>query len=220
MESTARKPGQAPSDAIVLFDGSDMDEWLSDKTGGPSPWVIKDGALESVKKAGYVRTKRSFGDCQLHIEFATPKDVQGDSQGRGNSGVFLMGKYEIQVLDSFKNPTYSDGSAASVYGQAPPLVNACRGPGKWQTYDIIFRAPVFKGNKVVKPATVTVIQNGVLVQDHWTIEGGTHHKKRSKYVPHEAKLPLKLQDHGNPVRYRNIWVRELPPPENIKPDTK
>ena len=212
--------GMPPRDAIVLFNGEDQDEWLADKFGGHSKWVIKDGALESVKKAGYIRTRRSFGDCQLHVEFATPKDVQGDSQGRGNSGVFLMGKYEIQVLDSYQNLTYADGSAGSVYGQSPPLVNASRLPGEWQTYDIIFRAPVFEDKKLVKPGTITVLHNGVLIQDHWTIEGGTYHKRRSSYAPHAPKLPLKLQDHGNPVRYRNIWVRELPPLENIKPEPK
>ncbi len=206
------KPGDAPSDAIVLYDGKGTDAWLTDKDGGPCKWVIdpKDGAMISTKGSGYVRTKQEFGSIQLHVEFAEPTPPSGDSQGRGNSGVFLMGEYEIQVLDTYNNRTYADGACGAVYGQHPPLVNVCRKPGEWQTYDIVFHAPVFeKDGKVARPAFVTVIQNGVLVQDHFEIWGRTEFKEAIKYHPHAAKMPLKLQDHGNPVRYRNIWVREL-----------
>jgi hypothetical protein len=173
-------------------------------------WKIQDGYMEAVRKAGTIRTKDQFGSCQLHIEWATPNPPKGDSQGRGNSGVFLMGCYEIQVLDSYKNPTYSDGQAAAVYGQTPPQVNVCRPPGEWQAYDIIFTAPVFKGKELVSPAYVTVLQNGVVVQNHVKILGRTMHKHLAKYTPHAPKGPLCLQDHGNPIRYRNIWVRPLP----------
>ena len=200
---------QPPSDAIVLFDGSDFSEWESQK-GGPVKWKLENGYMEVVKKTGGILTKRSFGDCQLHIEWATPANPTGKDQHRGNSGVFLMNTYEVQVLDSYDNPTYADGLAGSLYGQKPPMVNACRGPGQWQSYDIIFRRPIFKGKKAFRPATVTVLQNGVLVQDHWEIKGPTWHKRRSHYVAHGDKMPLSLQDHGDPVRYRNIWIRELP----------
>ncbi len=198
-----------PSDAIVLFDGTDLSQWVSVKSGGPARWKVENGYTEVVKKTGDIRTKQSFGDCQLHIEWATPKKVKGSGQSRGNSGVFLMEKYEVQILDSYENKTYADGQAAAIYGQSPPLVNACRGPGQWQSYDIIFHRPIFKGKKVVKPATITVLQNGVLVQDNWVIEGTTFHKKRAEYEPHADKLPIKLQEHGNPMRFRNIWIRPL-----------
>ena len=206
---TPEQPGQSPSDAIVLFDGKDLSQWVT-TDGGPAKWKVENGYMEAVKKTGSIRTKRSFGDCQLHIEWATPTEVKGKGQGRGNSGVYLMSKYEVQVLDSYNNTTYSDGQAAAVYGQNPPMVNVCRGPGQWQSYDIIFRRPIFKGKKLVRPATITVLHNGVLVQDHWVIEGTTAHKKRAEYTPHEDRLPLALQNHGNPIRYRNIWVRQLP----------
>lgn len=202
-------PGQPPSDAIVLFNGRDLSQWESTK-GGPAKWKVENGYMEIVRKTGSIRTKRGFGDCQLHIEWAAPAVVKGKAQKRGNSGVYLMGKYEIQVLDSYGNTTYPDGQAASVYGQNPPMVNACRGPGQWQSYDIIFRRPIFDGKKLVRPATVTVLHNGVLAQDNWIIEGKTAHKARAQYSPHEDKLPIALQDHGDPVRYRNIWIRELP----------
>jgi hypothetical protein len=204
------KPGQPPSDAIILFGGKDLSQWVCEKDGGPAKWKVENGYMEAVKKGGSIRTQRGFGDCQLHMEWATPSVVKGKSQGRGNSGVYLMGKYEVQVLDSYDNITYADGQAGAVYGQSPPMVNACRGPGQWQSYDIIFRRPIFENDKLVKPATVTVLQNGVLVQDHWVIEGATAHKKKAKYKPHKDKLPFSLQDHGNPIRYRNIWIRELP----------
>lgn len=204
------RTGQAPSDAIILFDGSDLSPWVSTKDNEPAQWKVENGYMEVVKKSGSIRTKQSFGDCQLHIEWATPTQTTGSGQKRGNSGVYLMGRYEVQILDSYNNTTYPDGQAAAIYGQNPPMVNACRPPGQWQSFDIIFRRPDFKS---LTPATITVLHNGVLVQDHWVIEGTTAHKKRAEYSAHEYKLPLILQNHGDPVRYRNIWIRELPEPE-------
>ncbi|MGI6271923.1 MAG: 3-keto-disaccharide hydrolase [Anaerohalosphaeraceae bacterium] len=205
------KCGQPPSDAIVIFDGTSTEN-LCDEVGNPTKWIINDeGALECTRKAGTVRTKQEFGSIQLHIEWATPKEVSGSGQGRGNSGVFLQGTYELQVLDSYNNPTYADGQAGAIYGQKKPLVNVCRAPGEWQTYDVIYHRPIFKGrtNEVVRPATITVFHNGVLVQDNWPIKGITYHKQTAEYKYHPDKMPLKLQDHGNPIRYRNIWVREI-----------
>ncbi len=210
--STQDQPGQAPSDAIVLFNGENLDEW-TDTKGNPSKWVIGDGYMESVKGAGYIQTKRVFGSCQLHVEFATPKDVQGSSQGRGNSGVFLMNTYEVQVLDSFDNVTYADGQCGALYGRAVPLANACRKPGEWQAYDIIFHRPTFKKDGTIdRKPTFTIFQNGVLIHDHVELQGGTNWQgphKISDFHAHEDALPIALQDHGNPVQYRNIWVREL-----------
>lgn len=204
-----------PSDAIVLFDGSGKsftENWEA-TDGNPSQWKIVDGAMESVKKAGYVRTKKKFGSCQLHVEWAAPSNVKGDGQGRGNSGVFLMGTYEVQVLDSYDNQTYADGQASAIYGRSKPLVNASRKPGEWQTYDIIFHRPQFdKEGKVTKRATFTVLHNGVLVQDHTVVSGGTGWNgphSAGEYKAHADKLPFSLQDHGNPVRFRNVWIREL-----------
>jgi hypothetical protein len=209
------KPGAPPSDAIVLFDGtaeSFAANW-TDTKGGPSKWKVVDGAMESVRRAGYVQSKQEFGSCQLHIEFATPSEVKGTGQGRGNSGVFLMGTYEIQVLDSYENQTYADGQAGALYGRSKPLVNASRKPGEWQSYDIIFHQPKFDDDgKVIKRATFTVLHNGVLIQDHTVLSGGTGWAgphAASEYKAHADKLPLKMQDHGNPVRFRNIWVRPL-----------
>jgi hypothetical protein len=204
----------APSDAVALFDGTQasMANW-TDTKGQPSKWIVGDGYMESVKGAGYIQTKQEFASCQLHVEFATPEKVQGTSQGRGNSGVFLQGQYEIQVLDSYENKTYPDGQCGALYGRAVPLVNACRKPGEWQTYDIIYHRPLFdKDGKVTRKATFTVLQNGVLIQDHVTLEGGTgwiNAHAVTGYRAHGDKGPIQLQDHGNPVRYRNIWVREL-----------
>lgn len=204
-----RTAAAAPADAVVLFNGDNLDKWqMSD--GSHAAWKCTNGYMEVEKGTGTLQTKDAFGDCQLHIEWAAPADVKGDGQGRGNSGVFLMGLYEVQVLDSYDNKTYADGQAAAVYGQYPPLVNACRPPGQWQSYDIIFHGPRFdKDETLLHPATMTVIHNGVLVQDHVTLTGPTAHKARPPYKLHPEKLPLMLQDHGNPVRYRNIWIREL-----------
>jgi hypothetical protein len=205
-------PATAPSDAIVLFDGRDIANWTDEK-GQPSRWIIRDGYMESVKGAGYARTKQQFGSCQLHLEFATPAEVSGTGQGRGNSGVFLQGMYEVQVLDSYENKTYPDGQCGALYGRAVPLVNACCRPGQWQTYDIIYHRPVFdQAGKVVRKAVFAVLQNGVLIQDHVELQGGTGWNGPhavTDYVPHGDKGPLMLQDHSNPVRFRNIWIREL-----------
>ncbi len=199
--------GPPPSDAIVLFDGKDLSLWRggADK---PARWEVKDG-VATVNGTGSIETRQGFGDCQLHVEWATPAEVKGQGQGRGNSGVYLQGLYEVQVLDSFNNKTYYHGQAGSIYKQYAPLVNVCRKPGEWQSYDIIFHAPKFEGSTLLKPATITVLQNGVLVQDNVEIKGPTAAKGPPKYDPYTGKRPIALQDHGNPVRYRNIWVREL-----------
>lgn len=207
----ANQIGGAPSDAVVLFDGTDMSQWKS-KKGEAAKWRIVDGAMESVPKSGFVFSQEEFGDCQVHLEFASPKNVKGSGQGRGNSGVFLMGQFEVQVLDSFENPTYADGGAGSVYGQYPPQVNASRGPGEWQTYDIVFRRPRFgEDGKVTKKARITVLHNGVLIQDAVLAYGPTSWIQHKSYsdIKDKTQGPLSLQDHGNPVRYRNIWVRRL-----------
>ncbi len=207
----SQEPAKAPSDAIVLFDGRDLSSWTDDK-GGPSKWVLRDGYMESVKGAGYAKTRQEFGSCQLHVEFATPSVVSGSGQGRGNSGVFLQGMYEIQVLDSFENKTYPDGQCGALYGRAVPLVNACCKPGQWQSYDIVYHRPLFESGRVSRKAVFTVFQNGVLIQDHVAIDGGTgwvNAHAVTEYVPHGDKGPIMLQDHSNPVRFRNIWIREL-----------
>jgi hypothetical protein len=195
---------EAPSDATVLFDGKNFDAWK-----GAEKWKVDpDGGATAVS---LIKTKQPFGDCQLHIEFASPKVVKGSGQGRGNNGIGLMdGRYEIQVLDSYNNPTYFVGQAAAVYNQHPPLVNASRKPGEWQTYDIVFEAPRFeKDGKLNKPGFVTVFHNGVLVQNHTEIKGVTHYDQPYAYVAHAEKLPIQLLYHGNPVRFRNIWIREI-----------
>jgi hypothetical protein len=198
-----------PSDAIVLFDGLSLDGWESVK-GGPAPWKIEGGNLVVTPRSGYIQTKASFGDMQLHLEFRTPAEVKGDSQGRGNSGVFFMGLYEVQILDSYNNATYVNGQAGAVYKQHIPLVNASRPPGEWQSYDIVFIAPRFRAAGVVEtPGRLTVFHNGVLVQHNVEIKGTTGHRGYPAYTPHAAKLPLQLQDHSNPIAFRNIWVREL-----------
>lgn len=197
----------APSDAIVLFDGKDFSQW--EKVGGGEiKWKIDDGAMVVTERTGNIQTKKSFGDCQLHIEWRTPAVVKGDGQNRGNSGIFFQKKYELQVLDSYDNKTYFDGQAGSVYTQNPPLVNVCRKPGEWQTYDVVYMAPKFNAEgKLESPARITVFQNGVLVQNNFTIKGTTY-DKTTGYVLHN-KLPLELQDHDNPTAFRNIWIREL-----------
>lgn len=225
--------GPPPSDAIILFDGNDLSKWVG-KDGGEAKWEIQREAqkvtkpskgAESLRRSsvsphiingvaivngtGSISTKESFGDCQLHVEWATPAVVKGEGQGRGNSGIYIQGRYEVQVLDSYNNKTYFHGQAGSVYKQHAPLVNACRPPGEWQTYDIIFHAPRFDGDKLVTPARVTVLHNGVLVQDNTEILGTSSHIGDPHYEPHPLKQPLQLQDHNNPVRYRNIWIRPL-----------
>ena len=208
--STEDAPGKPPSDAIVLFEGKDLSQWVQKKDGGSVQWKVTNGYFEVVPHTGDLRTKESFGDCQLHVEFAEPDPPRGEDQDRGNSGVFLMGLYEIQVLDSYNNKTYADGQASAVYGQYPPLVNASRAPGRWQTYDIIWHGPRFDANgKLTRPAQVTVLHNGVLTQDHVELSGPTGHHVRPPYTPGPDKLPLALQDHNHPVRYRNIWIRNL-----------
>ena len=210
---TQEEPGTPPSDAIVLFDGTSasLSNWQADKNPPEATqWVEKDGVLQCVPGSGMIRTKEEFGDCQLHVEWAAPTATDGDSQGRGNSGVFLMGEVEVQVLNNYENPTYADGFAGSVYGVNPPMANALRPPGEWQSYDIIFRRPVWDGDKLLDPGYLTVFCNGVLLQDHTPLEGGGGHRGRSHDRPFPEKGPLKLQDHGNPVRFRNIWYRPLP----------
>ncbi|MEE2826422.1 MAG: DUF1080 domain-containing protein [Planctomycetota bacterium] len=204
-EPVAVKPGTpstAPSDAIVLFDGTHLDGW---KNG--DAWKVENGYAEV--RGTSIQTKQAFGDCQLHLEFATPAEIRGSGQGRGNSGVYLMGKYEVQILDSYENPTYFDGQCGALYKQQPPMVNASREPGEWQSFDILFTAPRFdtKG-ELEQPAYVTVLHNGVLIHNHYELPGGTFWDQPPHYQPHDEKLPITLQNHGNPLRFRNIWIRE------------
>lgn len=201
-------PGAPPSDAVVLFDGTSLDAWEAVQ-GGPARWTLTNGYMEAAPGAGSIRTRERFGDCQLHLEWAAPTVVKGESQGRGNSGVFMMGLYEIQVLDCYDNPTYADGTTAAIYGQFPPLVNACRRPGLWQTYDIVWEVPRFDGDRLVKPACVTALHNGVVVHHHAEPIGATNHRVVGQYAPHPPEGPLELQDHGDLVRFRNIWYRPL-----------
>ncbi len=204
-EPTIIDAGPPPSDAIVLFDGKDLSQWKAQK-GGDAKWkILADGAME-VNSTGSIMTKEEFGDCQLHIEWSTPSVVKGEGQGRGNSGVYLQGRYEIQVLDSYQNKTYANGQAGAFYLHSPPLVNASRKPGEWQTYDIIFHAPKEEGGKAI-PGSFTVLHNGVLIQDHIPVKGDATTAALFKGVA--PKGPLVLQDHGNPVRFRNIWIRKL-----------
>ena len=201
--------GTPPSDAIILFDGKDLSHWTGENGKDPL-WTVSDGAVTVVPGTGMLCTKKSFGDCQLHIEWRAPEKVVGESQDRGTSGIYLQGLYEVQVLDCYNNRTYSNGQAASVYKQYIPLVNACKKPGEWQIYDIIFMAPRFSYNgRVAIPASMTILHNGVLVQNHVELIGPTENIGMPNYRPHALKLPLKLQDHDNPVSYRNIWIREL-----------
>lgn len=221
-------PGEPPSDAIILFDGTDLSEWtrapgyFTDIPGVPgyledleqehdeAPWIVEDGAMTVVPGSGNIMTQQKFGDIQLHIEWKTPEEIEGDGQGRGNSGVFLMGLYEIQVLDSWQNPTYSNGQAGAIYKQKAPKVNASRPPGEWQSYDIFFERPHFdEDGSVIKPAYVTVLHNGVLIHHRQKLQGPTVYIGLSDYVPHNSIMPIGLQDHGDYVSFRNIWVRDL-----------
>ena len=194
-----------PSDAVVLFDGKDLSHWENGEN-----WKIQDGY--AIARESGITTKQPFGDCQLHLEWAAPEEVEGEGQGRGNSGVYLMNRYEVQILDSYENETYFDGQAGALYKQWPPLVNACRKPGEWQTFDILFEAPRFdEDGQLVRPAYVTILHNGVVIQAHSQILGTTSYTEPPSYTAHAAKEPLHLQFHGNPVRFRNIWIRELEP---------
>ncbi len=205
-------PGAPPSDAIILFDGKDLSKWQHSRQGQVSDatWPVKDGYFETGAGSGSIVTREKFGDVQLHVEFATPASGRGFSQDRGNSGVRFMDRYEVQVLDSYQNVTYADGQAAAIYGEYPPLVNAARKPGEWQTYDIVFEAPKFNGTTLVAPAYITVFWNGVLVQHRRPVMGSTSATTtQHAYTPHDPELPLALQDHAHPVRYRNVWIRRL-----------
>jgi hypothetical protein len=206
--STQEAAGAPPSDAVILFDGTDLSGWEG-ADGGEAQWKVENGYMEVVPKTGVIRTREHFGDCHLHLEFRAPDEVKGDSQGRGNSGVFLMGQYEIQVLDGYENPTYPDGLTGAIYGQYPPLANACRKPGEWQVYDIIWEGPRFEGESVIRPAYVTVLLNGIVLHHHTEVTGHTSHRVVTTYVPHPPEGPLQLQDHGDLVRFRNIWYRPL-----------
>jgi len=197
-------PGGPPSDAVVLFDGTDMAQW-----NGAEQWTVKDGAV--IAGPGNITSKPVFGDCQVHIEWVSDEKAEGSGQGRSNSGIFLMGIYEVQILDSFQNETYHDGQCGAIYKQSPPLVNASRPPGEWQTFDIIWKAPRFKDGKLVSPAHLTVLHNGVLIQNHFELLGDTPYHRAPEYKPHPEKGPIMLQYHGNPVRFRNIWAREYKP---------
>jgi hypothetical protein len=206
------KPSDAPSDAIVLFDGVDINREWTNQDGGQVEWEVADGCVTVKRGTGIIKTKRVFEDFQLHIEWRSPAEVVGESQGRGNSGVFLQGRYEVQVLDNYNNRTYRNGQAGSLYKQYPPLVNACKGPGEWQVYDIIYTAPRFNDDGITffTPPTVTVLHNGVLVQNHSKLRGPTEYIGIPEYtVKKHGPDGIQLQDHGNPVSYRNIWIREL-----------
>src|SRR5579871_2341476 len=208
-------PGAPPSDAIVLFDGKDLSKWMQYGTGADrekpidAQWKVGDGYFEVGPHTGGLFTREKFGDCQLHVEWSSPTTVTGNSQGRGNSGVLIMSRYEIQVLDMWDNPTYADGGAGAIYGQWPPLVTPARRPGEWNTYDIVFEAPRFEGDQVVKKAYATVFYNGVVVHNRKELMGPMVYRQVAHYTPHGAEEPLMLQDHNNPVRYRNIWIRRL-----------
>jgi hypothetical protein len=213
----------APSDAIILFDGKDLSHWQRGKQvmpNGPQPdpgeigWKLENGYVEVVPRTGDIMTKEKFGDVQLHVVFANPAEIQGNSQNRGNSGIFLQGRYEVQVLDGWNNPTYADGQIGAIYGQWPPLRNPARKPGEWQTYDIVFEAPVFdkskpEGDKVLKPAYETVFLNGVLMHNHKELLGPTVHRAAAKYLPQPEEDSLLLQNHNTRVRYKYIWARHL-----------
>lgn len=201
--------GAPPSDAIVLFDGSNLDQWQH-RDGSDVQWSLKDGAVTVVRGTGDIITRESFGDIQLHVDWRTPEIIEGEGQGRGNSGIVIQQRYEVQVLDSYENRTYSNGQAASIYKQHIPEVNASRPPGEWQSYDIFFTAPRFADDgSLTTPAYVTVVHNGVLVQNHVEIAGSSRFIGEPYYEAHPLEQPLQLQDHANPVSFRNIWIREL-----------
>ena len=204
---TPGKDGGPPSDAVVLFDGKDLSAWEHGEN-----WQVEDGV--AIVGRGDIKTKQGFGDCQLHIEWSAPTKVEGSGQGRGNSGVFLMDTYEVQVLDSYDNETYFDGQAGAIYKQTPPMANAMRPPGEWNVYDVIWTAPRFsEDGALASPAYITLLHNGIIVLNHFELEGDTPFNRPPQYNAHADKLPIRLQDHGNPVRYRNIWVREIKPIE-------
>lgn len=199
-----------PADAIVLFDGKDLSSWESEKDGSAAAWTVENGVLTVKPGEGGIKTKQNFGDLQIHVEWRAPTEIKGKGQGRGNSGIYIMNKYEVQVLDSYQNETYTNGQAASIYKQSPPLVNVTNPPGEWNTYDIIFTAPRFNENGIIKsPAKLTVLHNGVVVQNNYELRGPTEYIGIPNYTEHDKKLPLHLQDHGDLVSFRNIWVREL-----------
>lgn len=199
------KNSDPPSDAVVLFGGEDLSKWKNGEN-----WPVKNGIAYSGK--GQIVSKEEFGDCQLHIEWSAPTPIKGKSQGRGNSGVFLMGKYEVQVLDSYGNDTYHDGQAGAIYKQTPPAVNAMRPPGQWNTYDVFWTAPRFNDDGSLKsPAYITVVHNGILILNHFELKGRTPFDSPPSYEAHGEKGPIAVQDHGNPVRFRNIWIREFKP---------
>lgn len=200
---------KAPSDAFVLFDGTNLNQWVSAKNGSAAPWVVENSAFTVKPGTGNIRTKEKFADCQLHIEWRTPAGIKGEGQDRGNSGIFFMEKYELQVLDNFTNVTYSNGQAGSIYKQFIPLVNACRKEGEWQTYDVIFTAPKFNSDgTLASPARITVLQNNVLVQNNVSLKGSTEYIGDPTYSAH-GPLSIELQDHSHKVSYRNIWIRRL-----------
>ena len=209
-DSSTRPPVIPPSDAIILFDGSSLDAWRTAKDGSPAGWQLNDDAtMTVVKGTGDIASVQEFGDVQLHVEWSAPTVIEGDGQGRGNSGIFLMGLYEVQVLDNYDNPTYADGINTAIYGQFPPLVNACCPPGQWHLIDILWQAPCFHAGDCICPARITVLHNGVVVHHARSLQGPTQHRRIASYEPHPDRGPIKLQDHGNPVRFRNIWAREL-----------
>lgn len=206
--ASRRHPGDPPSDAVVLFNGKNLAQWQS-PGGKPAAWKVQDGYLECIPGKGDLTTRGTWDNYQLHIEFAEPNPPVGHSQERGNSGIFLFGRYELQVMDGYNNPTYADGQVGALYGQVPPLSNPSRPPGEWQTYDILVTGPKFAADKLISPLYVTVLFNGVAVQNHAEGIGSTVHHALAKYAPHPEKGPIGLQDHHNAIRYRNIWVREL-----------
>jgi hypothetical protein len=208
--TAAAQMGQAPSDAIIIFDGKNLDNFVSSKDGSAPQWKVENGAFTVTPRTGAIKTKQGFGDMQLHIEWSAPTVIKGEGQGRGNSGIFLMSLYELQVLDSYESRTYSNGQAGSIYKQHPPLVNAMKAPGEWNTYDVIFTAPKFNADgMLVTPARVTVLHNGILVQNNVELKGPTEYIGIPNYKAHATEMPLELQDHGDLVSFRNIWVRKL-----------